>query len=908
MGKRSVIAFSLALAFVLVIVGGTALADGTQTGSIGGIIKDEAGGLMPGAGIVAKGVLTGFTRQAVSDTNGTYTIRLMPPGEYRVEISLSGFQTVSSVVTIYTDRNTDFPATMRLSKVSETVSVSAELPVIDKTNTTQGANIDQTFTQKLAVARSYQSVIQMSPGVTGGANPNVRGALLGNNVFLLDGIDTTDTTTGTFGQNFNYEAMQEIAVNTGGFSAEYGRASGAVVSVVTKSGGNDFHGSAKLLLTNDNWNAQNSGLNEVTGAGTKRTIFDQLQKSYSGTLGGPVAKDHLWFFGAVEYTPTTTPAAQTALGQEFQQSQVITLWQGKVTWQVSPSHTIEAAGNGDPFTGIVRNDYWGTTVTAERESLTAQKQGGKTFRGTWTGVFSPSLSGEATFGTSGSRIDVNQWTTNSTLPFYSFNGGNVSTTQATAPHYGLDTGYYYNGATFDGFVERPRTQANIALNYYKQIAGFNHNFKFGVDYQYLKSQSAFAYPGDAVYYDETFNYQTRQFTPSYRDLFDPVQVSTSKGTIWGFYFLDKMDLGRLFLNIGFRVDKQDGTSDIGKTVLDKTVISPRLSAKYDVTGDGTTLAMANYGRFYQSVIQNFADSGFAGVPQQSNYTEEVFDPATGKYVFDSRVTAGGNNQAINTGLKPSYSEDVTLGIEHRLGRVIGVSLKGTYRTWKDVIDDVRTLTGTTRTVDYVNLDEAKRRYRGLEFVVDKRFANSWSAYASYTLSRIEGNQFADFASALGDYYANTATTGGVSGFTVNSVNKYGIASYDRTHDVKGFGAYTLALGKVTLTPGLTLGWRSGNPYQRQVSRNVAGTSYTQFNNPRGTDLFPSQFYSNFAFQGDFRLFGDVGAGFKLDVFNLTNTQTKLSGGATDNANYGKATSSANYALPRSLRFTFLINF
>lgn len=898
---------SIVVLLIALTLAPCAWSDGTQTGSIGGIIKDEAGGLMPGAGITAKGVQTGFTRQAVSDTNGTYTIRLMPPGDYRVEISLSGFQTVSSIVKIFTDRNTAFDATMRLSKVSETVSVSAEVPVVDKTNTTQGANISQTFTQKLAVARQYQSVIQMSPGVTGGANPNVRGALSGNNVFLFDGIDTTDTTTGTFGQNFNYEAMQEIAVNTGGFSAEYGRASGAVVSVVTKSGGNEFHGSAKVIATNDNWNAQNHGINEVTGAGTKRTIFDENQYRYSGTLGGPVMKDKLWFFGAYEFAPTTTPAAQTALGQEFQQSREITLWQGKVTWQISSSHTLEVAGNGDPFTGIVRNDYWGTTVTADREALTAQEQGGETFRGTWTGVFSPSLSGEATVGTATSRIDVGQFTTNSTIPFYRFNNANVATTQASAPHYALDTGFYYNGATFTGFVERPRTQANIALNYYKQLFGRNHNFKVGVDFQRLESQSAFAYPGDAVYVDDTFNPQTREFTPNYRDVFDPVQVSTSKGTIWGFYFLDKMDLGRLFLNIGFRVDKQDGSSDIGKTVLNKTVFSPRLSAKFDVTGDGNTLAMANYGIFYQSVIQSFADSGFAGVPQQSNYTEEVYDPATGRYVFDSRVTAGGNSQAINEDLKPSYSEDITLGIEHRFGRVMGVSVRGTYRKWKDLIDDTRTLTAGTRVINYVNLEEAKRVYKGIEFVVDKRFANNWSAYASYTLSRSEGNHFTDFSSALGDYYANTSSLG-VSGFTINSANKYGLAAYDRTHDIKGFGAYTLTLGRVTLTPGLTLGWRSGQTYQRQATRSLAGTSPLQFNSPRGSDRFPSQFYSNFAFQADFRLFGEIAAGLKLDIFNLTDDQTKISGSATDNANYGKATSSANYTTGRNLQITALISF
>ena len=93
-----------------------------------------------------------------------------------------------------------------------------------------------------------------------------------------------------------------------------------------------------------------------------------------------------------------------------------------------------------------------------------------------------------------------------------------------------------------------------------------------------------------------------------------------------------------------------------------------------------------------------------------------------------------------------------------------------------------------------------------------------------------------------------------------------------------------------------------------VNRNVAGVTYAQFNSPRGSDRFPSQFYSNFAFQADFRLFGELGAGVKLDIFNLTNQQTKISGGTTDNANYGKATSSTNYATGRQLQITALISF
>ena len=174
-----------------------------------------------------------------------------------------------------------------MSTIAETVTVSAELPVVDKTQTATQTNVDSKFTQKLAVGRSYQSLLQLAPGVTGGANPNVHGATNSSNVFLFDGVDTTDTTTGTFGQNFNYEAIQEVNVSTGSFSAEYGRASGGVISVVTKSGGNEFHGSLKALATNDQWNGQNYQTNQVTGASLARTKLDDVVWRENATLGGP---------------------------------------------------------------------------------------------------------------------------------------------------------------------------------------------------------------------------------------------------------------------------------------------------------------------------------------------------------------------------------------------------------------------------------------------------------------------------------------------------------------------------------------------------------------------------------------------------------------------------------------------
>ena len=167
---------SLVIALAIVIAP-EAWSDGTQTGSIGGTVRDAAGGPLPGTAVTAKSVRGGFTRDTVTSANGTYGIHLLPIGEYALTVALSGFGKVATTVTVAAEKNTQFDAQLKMSTISETVNVSAELPVVDKTQTATQTNVDSKFTQKLAVGRSYQSLLQLAPGVTGGANPNVHGAL-----------------------------------------------------------------------------------------------------------------------------------------------------------------------------------------------------------------------------------------------------------------------------------------------------------------------------------------------------------------------------------------------------------------------------------------------------------------------------------------------------------------------------------------------------------------------------------------------------------------------------------------------------------------------------------------------------------------------------------------------------------
>ncbi|MGZ4810096.1 MAG: hypothetical protein ACXV7D_12290, partial [Thermoanaerobaculia bacterium] len=505
-----------------------------------------------------------------------------------------------------------------------------------------------------------------------------------------------------------------------------------------------------------------------------------------------------------------------------------------------------------------------------------------------------------------------------------------------APHFNEADGKYYNGATFDGRVDRPRTQAIVAGSYFTTIGGNSHNFKAGVDWQSVKSSAFFRFPNSQLFDDASFDYKTRTFEPLARlDFIDA--PSTSRGKITALYARDKFDVNRrLFLEVGVRAEKETSDNDIGVKILDTTGVAPRLQASFDLFGTGRTIMNGTAGRFYSSVVQNFADQ-FANVPQETNYDLYVWDGA--QYQFAQSVRAGASHTQPSLNLNATYVDEVTFGGQQQFGPTIGAGVRGIYRKWGNLIDDVLSFDSEGQLLtSFINNNAAKRTYKGVELSFEKRFSGNWSLLANYTYSQTRGNHFGTIASQLNDYLGSDCATGtdlslGSGGVVpcadVNSTSRLnGRPTYDIPNLFNLLGTYAFRLGPVSLTAGAVGIYSSGNSYSKSRTvtvldasgQPVSGQTSTYYYEGQGSDRGPNWYKIDSSLEATYRIFG-IELGAKGEVFNVTNTQTPIvvsntawcatpTGAACQAAvsNYGKYTSRGSFLAPRAFRLTGLVRF
>jgi hypothetical protein len=368
----------LALVLLLTTFCTFAQQQGSITGGLNGVISDASGAVIPGASVTLHGPQG--DRVVTTDENGRFSVNNLTPGLYDVTAAKEGFMTIQSKQNeVVVNASSTLNLTMQVGNVGQTVEVTTSAVAIDTSNTAITSNLTDTFYNSVPMPRNVSAIFYAAPGVASGqvagtpgqngpgaANPSIGGASGLENLYVVDGVTITDQAFGSIGtynryhgslgSGINLAFVKEVDVKTTAFEPQYGKATGGIVQIVTKSGSNQFHGAVAAYFGPGSFYASRYqyyqfGFRQITPPST----LSSPQYDAAVELGGYILKDKLFFFGA--FNPSlrqdtmqanpNAPAASVALGARDYSTTTLS-WAGKLTYKFRSSTTFEASAFGDP--------------------------------------------------------------------------------------------------------------------------------------------------------------------------------------------------------------------------------------------------------------------------------------------------------------------------------------------------------------------------------------------------------------------------------------------------------------------------------------------------------------------------------------------------------------------------------
>lgn len=801
---------------VALVVAVTGLASAQETtGSLQGQVVDPQGLAVPGATVTVTGPQG--ARTFVTDAEGRWVAPFLTPGQYTVRVELQGFKAAEQQnVQVQLASRREINLRLETGGLTETVQVTGAAPVIDVRSTTVGGVLDSEQLSRLPIGRSLAATLYVVPGVSdssgaGSATPSVSGASGLENNYIIDGVNITDvgfggmgsynSVYGSLGAGVTSDFIRETEVKTAGFEAEYGQATGGVVNVITKSGSNQFSGSAFAYTRPSSLEAEWDQLTTPNGT-VNTTGVDNHDVGIS--VGGPIAQDRVFFFGT--YNPQwqsrtfiAPPGFPYASLGGVDRERTIQAYAGKVTAQMNSTNRIDFSVFGDPssgsglqrFTGLRRISYPGAPGTTDIEGAFSELEYGshnQTVR--YDGVFGSRWLLEANLANSIQNFDEIP-TVNDVFfrdvrqaPFGGSGGlGSYERTDGKNFQYGLKSTHILNG-------------------------GGSHEIRYGVQVENIEFTRDFQYSGTPT---RTGDGQTLTTGPLVDVRRDPASGATYFRAIRGklqdafptvqdytsFFIQDTWQAGRLTLRPGVRYERQylegiepglgpdlcfegdtrpgagDGSGSPVACNFTWTNWAPRIGATFDLTGDGRAKAFASWGQFYAKIPNDLAAramSADAGITRQEYVDAALTQPLpNGVPMFGTSthlIQSSPHAAIIDPDAKSTYKDEFLAGVEFDVFGGANLGVRYIRRTMPQMLEDIGQLpvagyfsaeSGDT-VVDYfitnVNADtvvvnccgltpasfeDPEHTYNAFEVTLNKRFSGNWSAIASYRFSKLEGN-------------------------------------------------------------------------------------------------------------------------------------------------------------------------
>ena len=891
-----------------------ARAQGVQTGTVTGTVQSADGLSLPGATVTASSPVLQGQRTATTDVNGVYFIKGLPAGTYVVSFDMPSFKSVKKEnVELGVGSTIDVPQTMVLAGVTETVLVVAESP---KPAALTSPTLSQAYSKAeldpLPVGRVPNQIADLSPGLTSNTSNvgqlAISGATSFDNVFMINGVDINDNLFGTANNLFIEDAIEQTNILTGGISAEYGRFSGGVVNIVTKSGGNTFGGSFRENFSNPKWIDETPRQKAATPPSTNP---DLLSKTSEATFGGPIKRDRLWFFSSGRYEKSNTNLTFVLSDQQAVRSD--TNKRGEIKFTGTPASAQTISGDYTTNSLELNNRFSLNSNSLDPSVLVSQTQPNSLFVTNYNGVLANRF-----FAT----LQYSQ-------KKFGFRGGNTNTAIAASPFRtrgltpGVTAGLLYAAPYFSGLdpEDRNNRQFTGSLSYTLSTkkAG-THDLKGGGEYYQStrtggNSQSATNYVfqsdylpsgGKPVY--DSFGVPIPVFTPGVSRVQNwlptvgaVVNINTSS-----LYFQDHwIATPRLSVDLGARFEsvRSNATGDI--ITVDTTTIVPRFGVTYDLEGNGRTVVQASYGHYAgkYSEAQFAANTdvgnpsvvtyGYTGPAGQGRDFAPGLNPASYTTIISANFPTA--NISVADGLHSPTVREFTTSVGRELGTRGYARATYQFRRWYDFVEDTINLAngivnvnrnganiGNLSRVVIGNTNGVDREYQALVVQSGYRFPRFVNIGAHYTVQlKNEGNSNVEAAnnpgisSVFGDYPE-------ILGPALDRYLPEGrLADYQK-HKVRVYGTYSQKMGRfgtVDVSPiwridsGQVFSYTAANvPLSAiELARNPGyptnninpGTSQTLFFGQRGA--------------GDFLGFGllDLAASYSIPVFKVVKPWVKV---------------------------------
>ncbi len=916
MNKFLKFAFALGLCFFFV---GSIFA--AETGEIKGRVTDEQGEALPGVRITAKSPSLQGTRSVVSDEDGNFRFPLLPVGKYSLTFELSGFQTVTQQgYDVRLGFTVSIDVMMKIATIEEEITVTAQTPIIDKTKTDTSYRLSAEDLARAPVqARTIQEIVAYTPGVTGvradtmdGSGdglPSFRGEGEEGNNWLVDGLSVSGTRTNDPGVTVNFDSWDEVQVVSDGFTPDFESSVGGIINIVTKSGGNMFHGEIGTLIRD--WHLRAEREDQLSVVTEPNTSIHQ----YYGNIGGPIIKDKLWFFLSDNLHRTADDTEEETIGwltyPPGKQRRYTNNAFGKITFSPHANHNFSLSGTLDKF--LTQNGGTGLPELYTKDVYTDYA-----YRINYKGILSQNTLLEATLGQSDQD----------------FNRKPLEEDYGTPQYYFYDITQYTNNAAGDRITIEKRTDLSVRFTQYLDTRSFG-NHEFGAGFSYYKT-----------YAEDSANWTGRDFDPWPGDGFENGIVinwvepgvpdilyeyayygfwNDTKG--FGLYLKDKITFDRFTLMLGLRSETQAVYDDAGNKIWSwglENFLSPRVSLAIDLLDDGSNILKFGFGRFSDTVTTrvleffnthagySFRDYSWVGPLNPTD--AQLKDAANWSFVHEQ--SAASNPMHFDPDLKPNQTYKYLVEFDRSLGINWALKIRGIYSQSKNLLEDVAIWQSDLEDPYGVgqgwwywyltNYEEKRRGYKGIEVELNGRIADRFMLNASYTWSQAKGTNPGQFElgpwsggagsgyhiGVFGDHckvpednywYFLDELTAGLGGIGYDDEGWYGYLPYSVDHQVKILGTY-LAPYEFIITGAVE--YLSGYHWEKRGFSDGYG-DYLLFPEGRGVRETPGHFYVDLSAEKDFVLTQGFTVGLRLNVYNILNSQRPVSYVRADTAMFNQ---------------------